>query len=180
LLKTDNDGYEQWNKTFGGSNCDEGWIIQQTNDRGYIITGFTYSFGAGDADIWLIKTDVNGSEQWNKTFGENNYDGGEFVRQTSDGGYILAGWVIEPGSICSDVCLIKLDGNGTTVFNKTFGGRGMDVGASVQQTNDGGYIIAGITQSSIIGDRDAWLIKTDHDGNIVWDKKFGLMVVISL
>jgi len=158
-----------WMKTFGGGKEERGQSVQQTDDGGYIITGTTYSFGAGSFDVWLIKTDQNGNKIWDKTFGGKSADFGNSVQQTTDGGYIIA------GSLSWDrlLFLIKTDRNGNMIWNDTFGGSGEEEGKSVQQTVDGGYIITGYTNSFGNGYSDVWLIKTDSDGNKVWDNTFG-------
>ncbi|MEA3476121.1 MAG: hypothetical protein U9R23_06765 [Candidatus Cloacimonadota bacterium] len=170
LIKTDALGNEEWNKTFGGSNTDEGYSVSQTDDEGFIITGRTSSYGAGGYDVWLIKTDALGDEEWNKTFGGIDWDSGQSVSYTEDGGYIITGWTQSYGAGGYDVWLIKTDVNGNEEWNRTFGGSSDDRGESVSQTDDGGFIITGSTASY---GYDVWLIKTDANGNEEWNKTFG-------
>jgi hypothetical protein len=137
--------------------------VQNTEGQ-YVIAGITESFGAGGEDVWLFKTNEDGETIWNRTFGGSSDDNGESVQQTSDGGYIIAGGTTSYGAGSHDVWLIKTNGNGTELWNRTFGGGGMDIGECVQQTSDGGYVITGETQSFGNLDGDIWLIKTDENG----------------
>nr|MDO8100495.1 fibronectin type III domain-containing protein [Candidatus Njordarchaeota archaeon] len=159
LVKTDSNGSQQWNKTYGGANWDAASSVHQTDD-GYIVAGTTYSIGAGGADFWLVKTDSAGNQQWNKTYGGTSTDQAWSVQQTSDGGYIAAGSTASFGAGFWDFWLLKTDSAGIQQWNKTYGRTGDDEAYSVQQTSDGGYIAAGRTNSSGAGLLDFWLVKT--------------------
>jgi formylglycine-generating enzyme required for sulfatase activity len=173
LIKTDTDGDEEWNQTFGGSDNDRAESALQTLDNGFIVVGKTSSFGNGSSDVWLIKTNELGNEEWNRTFGGGNDDYGNSIQQTINSGFIIVGNTISFGNGQMDIWLIKTDAEGNEVWNQTFGGSANDLGYSVQQTNDGGYVIIGTTQSYGYGNYDVWLIKTDADGNEVWNQTFG-------
>jgi hypothetical protein len=175
LIKTDANGNVIWAKTYGGTSYEEASSVQQTSDGGYIVAGWTTSFGAGSGDIILIKTDANGNVIWAKTYGGTAYDYAYSVQQTSDGGYIVAGYTRSFGAGSDDVFLIKTDANGNIQWAKTYGGTDGDWASSVQQTSDGGYILAGGTWSFGAGSYDIFLIKTDANGNVQWDKTYGGM-----
>jgi len=180
LIKTDINGNLQWEKTFGGIHWDYAYSVYQTTDGGYILAGDSITDNIlpstldnkGTKMVWLIKTDSNGNKQWDKKFGEGLEQGGRSVKQTVDGGYIVCGF-LQTGTSENSVWLIKTDSEGNKQWDKKYGGEDWDEGQSVQQTTDGGYIITGSTQSFGAGKCDVWVIKTDSNGNIQWDKTFG-------
>lgn len=173
LIKTDPKGNSLWQKTFGGSSGDYGCSVQLTSDGGFIIAGYTGSFGAGSSDVYLIKADPNGNLLWQKTFGGSNLDYGYSVQETNDGGFIITGQTNSSGDPNGNVYLIKTDPNGESQWQKTFGGSNYDAGFSIQQTSDGGFIIAGTTDSFGTGSSDLYLIKTEPNGNLLWQKSLG-------
>ena len=162
-----------WTKTYGGLGTDLGISMQKTFDNGFILTGNTWSFGSGCTDVWLIKTDEFGNEEWNQTFGGSNNDYAHSIMQTSDFGYIVAGTTSSYGAGESDGWLLKIDENGIEEWNQTFGQEEYDGAFSVQQTIDGGYVITGYSFVSIEYQTDALLIKTDEFGNEEWSQTFG-------
>ncbi len=173
LIKTDDTGNEIWNRTYGGYGSEAGFSVCQTTDDGFIMTGYTYSFGAGANDIWLIKTDPSGYEIWNKTFGGSEGEYGMSVQQTTDQGFIIAGSTSSFGAGEDDGWLIKINADGNELWNITVGGEYNDWFGSVAQSCDGGYIITGDTASFSTGSYDAWFVKTDKSGNSQWQTVLG-------
>jgi len=167
LYKRDSLGNSIWAKSFGGDGNEEGYSVQQTTDGGFIIVGHTSSFGNGMYDVWLIKTNSSGDTLWTRTYGGIDNDWGLAVRQTSDGGYIIISATISFAVGYVDAWLIKTDSLGNSIWTKTYGGNGEDIGYSVEQTTDGGYIIGGSSRS------DVWLIKTNYIGDTIWTRTYG-------
>jgi len=172
LIKTDATGNLQWQQTFGGTALEYCRSVKQTSDGGYIISGSTLSYGAGSADFFLVKTDATGNLQWQQTSGGIEYETNYYVEQTSDGGFILTGDTYS-GATDNDFYLVKTDATGNLQWQQTFGGSNLDVAREAHQTNDGGYILVGYTESYGCGDRSAYIVKTDASGNMQWDKTFG-------
>ncbi|UCE18593.1 MAG: DJ-1/PfpI family protein, partial [Gemmatimonadota bacterium] len=168
-----NEDAATWAKTFGGPDSEGGRSVQETGDGGFIICGYTYSFGAGASDIYLVKTDSQGDEQWSRTFGGPGWEYGYSVCRTNDGGYLLTGSTTSFGQGLNDVYLIKTDSNGDELWTRTFGGPEEDIGRSACEMSDGTYIICGYTESFGAGGSDVWLIKTNSDGDTLWTRVFG-------
>ncbi|MCK5035633.1 MAG: T9SS type A sorting domain-containing protein [Candidatus Sabulitectum sp.] len=173
MVKTDSSGDTIWWRAFGGTEVDQGYSVQETSDGGFIIAGSSKSFGAGDYEAYLVKTSSSGNVEWSKVYGGTYPEHGNSVLQTSDGGYIVAGSTSSFGAGGIDVYLVKTDASGIVMWAKAFGGTGDEEAQSIQQTDDGGYIIAGRTTSSGAGSSDVYLIKTDSDGNSLWTRTFG-------
>jgi hypothetical protein len=159
ITKINENGNVLWEKTYGGRFGEEGFSVQQTKDGGYIIVGETDSYGAGMLDVYLIKTDQNGDTLWTRTYGGEDDDVGNSVLQTSDGGYIIAGWTGSFDAKAWDIYLIKTNENGDTLWTFMYGGESNDGGGSVLETSDGAYVIAGYTVSFGAGGSDIFLMK---------------------
>jgi hypothetical protein len=179
LVKTKANGDTLWTKSYGGNNQDFAQAVQQTADGGYIIAGYSNSFSAGaDDDVYLLKTDASGNLSWSKTYGGYYGDGAFAVKQTIDGGYILAGYTssfgISPHGNVNDFYVLKTNATGTLTWSKTYGQDGDDWAYGVIQTQDGGYAITGHTNvDSTVAYSDLYLIKTDANGDTLFTKSFG-------
>jgi uncharacterized delta-60 repeat protein len=174
ILKLNSSGSVEWQKSYGGGDgWDRAYSLQQTSDGGYMVAGSTGSFGAGYVDVWVLKLDSNGSVVWQKAYGGSDLDCAYSVQQTSDGGCIVAGGTNSTGAGGCDLWVLKLDSDGSVVWQKAYGGSDYDQANSVQQTSDGGYMVAGGTLSFGAGSGDVWVLKLDSDGSVVWQKAYG-------
>ncbi len=191
LLKLDASGIIQWFHLYGGSATDEALSCQQTFDHGFIISGYTYSQNGhvtgyhGNMDAWIVKADSTGNIQWQKTLGGTSGESASYVRQTADGGFIVACTSssndddVSGNHGESDSWIVKLDSAGIIQWQKALGGSTSDGAYSIQQTSDGGYIVGGYSTSVDgdvsfnHGDYDYWIVKLDVIGNIVWEKSLG-------
>ncbi|MBW2059768.1 MAG: hypothetical protein JRJ26_19970 [Deltaproteobacteria bacterium] len=147
VLKLNSTGAVAWQKAFGGSGDEWAYCIQQTEDGGYITAGYTDSLGEGSYDIWLLKLNPEGAVDWQKTYGGIGYDRAFCIRQTSDAGYIVAGFTTSFGAGSTDLWVLKLDPDGTVLWQNTYGGSKSEWAYSVEETLDGGYVVAGWTSS---------------------------------
>jgi len=171
VVKTDSGGNLEWDRTFGGIGDDYATSRNclQTGDGGYIINGITDSYGAGKDDQWVVKIDTLGNIQWTETYGEKKVDRCCSMDITDDGGYVFCltknyNDFVEPRG---DIWIIKTDDAGNIQWSQTFGGSSEDRGYYVGRTSDGGYIIAGRTESFGAGEEDGWLIKLSPDTEMV-------------
>jgi hypothetical protein len=173
LVKIDSIGNIEWYKLFGGTNLDFGQSIQITNDKGFILCGFTNSMGAGGFDIYVVKTDSVGNFQWQQTFGGLNNEYGYCIRQTYDKGFIICGSTTSFGSGGTDAILIKTDSSGNQQWSKYYGGANNDGAYSLDIAADSGYVLGGYSYNFGASADDAMIIKTDTAGNQQWLKIYG-------
>ncbi len=166
LIKTNTDGNIMWTKKY------EGYFVRETSEGGYIITGHYPYFLAGVPDIYITKTNKNGDVIWEKIYGGKHGDTGYSVQETKDGGYIVLCQTATSDS-WEDVCLLKVDKNGDSLWAKVYGGKRGDEGYSFTEASNGGYIIAGYIGSYGAGEDDVYLIRTDEDGDTLWTFVYG-------
>jgi len=166
-------GNKVWFKHYGGSSVENGTSIQQTSDGGYVVAGDTHSYTYGNGDFAIYKLDSSGNKIWFKHYGGAGDDKGRSIQQTSDGGYIVAGYTLSYTNGGYDFAIYKLDSNGNKVWFKHYGGANSDTSKTIQQTSDGGYIVAGQTKSYTNGGYDFAIYKLNSNGNKVWFKHYG-------
>jgi len=204
LLKLDANGEKVWDKIYGGSEDDKAANIAKTTDGGYIISGYTssndgdVSENAGFHDYWIVKIDGSGVIQWEKSWGFEGDDRGFRVIQTSDGGYFATGF-LDVGFVegdegndltdnqnnrasqhsLGDYWGIKMDADGNKIWRRYFGGSHVDQGKDVIETDDGGFLLIGISESSDYdvsnarGANDFWIVKVNAGGDMQWEKSLG-------
>ena len=173
LLKIDSLGNAVWTKIFGGSNVDAGMEIIPTSDGNLAMIGYTNSFGAGGYDVYFIKADIHGTVLLSRTYGGADWDLGYSIAETSDGGFVLTGETYSSGSGSNDAFILKIDALGDTVWSKEFGGAGSEIGWSIEEAANGDLLLAGETSSTGAGQTDAWLVRVDNNGTLIWEKTYG-------
>jgi len=165
---------QQWSKVYGGDDVDAIYSIIQTIDGGYIAAGGTKSFGVGRHNMWVLKLDSNGEIEWQKTYGLDLANNAYSIKQTSDGGYIVAGTISDLGDVSA--CLLKLDSNGNITWQRAYSKWSQF--KDILQTSDGGYVAIADGYVEIDGKS---VIKFDSAFNVIWVKSFqGLDVSTSL
>lgn len=155
LVKTDVDGNMMWNRTYEERSEDTSLVL--TSDGGFAVAG-------GMGDFWLVKTDNQGNMEWSRTYGGKDIDRANSLIQTSDGGYALAGRTYSFDVGQGDFWLVKTDAEGNMEWNRTYGGKNIEIAHSLVEVSDGGYALAGKTTSFGAGSSDFWLVKTDAQG----------------
>lgn len=175
LVKTDANGKMEWNQTYGGAESESAEALIKTSDGGFAIAGNAHSFDYGECDFWLVKTDSYGNLEWNQTYGGPGHDYARSLIETSDGGYAIG------GSFDSDyedpfgdryLWIVKTDSYGNMEWNRTYSDSPSNYCSDLVETNDGGYLLAGGTRRYLL-EANIWIIKTDEQGNIEWDRRYG-------
>ncbi|MBP9882165.1 MAG: T9SS type A sorting domain-containing protein [Chitinophagales bacterium] len=197
IVKVDADGNKLWDKRYGGPGDDELRAMEITSDGGYIFVGESSSgiggekteSNHGEFDVWAVKTDVNGNLEWEASYGGSLDDRVNAIQQTADGGFVIGAWTIspvgfdvtQPGRGSSDMWLIRTDASGQKLWDGRYGGDNNEYLYSLDQTQDGGFILGGYTRSNVNGEVtipgkggfDFWIVKTDLNGIKLWDKRYG-------
>ncbi len=163
---------EQWARVYGGADCEFVYAVRATSDGGYVVAGSTSSFGAGGADAWIAKIDSTGVMEWQKAIGGPYHETAYAIEETADG-YVLAGHTSSFAVGLYDAWMVKLDAAGTVKWQRAFGGTGWERAESIQQTADGGYALAGWTTSWGSGSYDAWCVRVNKNGKVVWQQTYG-------
>jgi len=157
-----------WNRTYGGTADDGGYDIVSCAGGGFAIGGYTVKSPSGNRDAWLVRTDAAGNFLWNQTYGGGDVDEFYSLVECRDGGFALTGITHSFGAHGQDMWLVRTNASGSLLWQRVFGGDDSDAGQSVIEVSDGGFAVAGYTQKSP-SDRDMWLVRTDADGNRLWD-----------
>jgi len=173
VIKLASSGDVEWQRTYGGSSGDRAFFIQQAGDGGYVVAGYTRSFGAGEGDIWILKLSSSGDVEWQRTFGGSSDDGASYIQQTGDGGYVVAGYTRSFGSGERDIWVLKISSSGDVEWQRAYGGINEDDVFSICQTAEGGYVVGSNTRSFGAGERDIWILKLSSSGDVEWQKTYG-------
>jgi len=191
VVKLSVTGNIEWQKSLGGTNEDDARSIQQTLDGGYIVVGSSNSNNGdvsgnhGGADYWIVKLNSIGDIQWQKSLGGLSNEGANSIKETEDGGYIIAGTSASTNSDVSgnhgsiDYWIVKINIEGNIEWQKSLGGSNQDNLCSITQSFDGGYVIVGYSVSNdgdVSGNHggvDYWIVKINSIGTIEWQKSLG-------
>jgi predicted secreted protein len=174
LVRINSNGDTVWTKTFGGASMDGAHFVREAHGNGYVIAGYSETFGGGGKNMYLIKTDSAGNAEWTRTYATPLMDVAYAFCETPDTGYIFIGYKNGPsGWVKGDLWILKTDATLDTIWTREYGGTGEDYGVSIQPTLDGNYIIAGITSSFGANGKNVWILKIDTNGDTLWTKVYG-------
>lgn len=173
IVKTDENGNEQWRESYGGEQNEVCYSVIQTEDEGFLLAGSTTSFGEGNSDVYLVKIDSEGSLEWDQTYGGAGFDNCFSMVADNDGNLLLTGYTYSFGAGRFDVYLIKIDEDGELIWEQPYGAALDEVGRSVFLSDDGNYFVGGSTFSYGNGGSDLFLMEVDTDGNMSWISTYG-------
>ncbi|MFX1300088.1 MAG: hypothetical protein ACFFDE_04025 [Promethearchaeota archaeon] len=173
LVRTTADGSPLWSQTFGGLYSESGHVVLEVSTGGFAIAGYMQSIDTWSDDIWLLRIGTSGNLLWNKTFGGLSRDRCESLVEVSSGGFALAGTTEYEGTVSGDFWLIRTTGAGAHLWNQTYGGTAQEVCEAMIEVDAGGFLMAGWTTSIGFGAADAWLVRTDANGNLLWSRNYG-------
>ena len=173
VVKLDASGDIQWTRTVGGGYNDKAYSIIQLPDGSYVLAGYTFSYGQGGFDVYIVKLDATGNVQWTRTVGGTADEIGYSIIQAADGGYVVTGYTESYGQGDRDVYVLKLNGSGTVQWTRTVGGANSDAGFSIVHAADSGYAITGWSASYGQGGRDVYVLKLNRSGNVQWTRTVG-------
>ncbi len=190
-LKLDISGNLEWSHYFGGNFTDTPYGVVQTNDNGYIVVGSSdsedtdISSNIGTYDFWVIKISESGDLVWEKSFGGSQIDEARAIVKTNDGNYIIAGDTrssdndVSLNKGAADLWFIKISPSGNLIWERTIGGSSFDVARAIKKSQNNGFLLSGSSRSSDMdvsenkGQNDAWVLKTDNNGNLLWETTVG-------
>lgn len=173
LLRVDSTGETMWNKTRGGFNIERGEDIVITSDGMLAMVGYTNSYGEGGYDVYFLKADFDGNVVLEKTYGGTDWDLGYALTETSDGGFVITGETYSQGAGKNDAFILKVDALGDSIWAREFGGTEEEVGYSILEAQNGDLLIAAETSSFGLGKKDGWIVRTDANGNEIWNQTYG-------
>lgn len=176
VVKTNSIGDTIWTRAYGGVNDEIGYSIEQTPDGGYLVAGYTSSYGVGSSDAWLLRLNASGDTLWTRTYGGPGGEGAYWLIPTNDSGYAFAGYTATFTPGINQQYLVKIDSAGNPAWSRHYGGADHDQAYCVQQTTDGGYIISGITKSygpGVPAENNCYVVKTDAIGDTLWTRVLG-------
>jgi len=174
FLKLNTDGDSVWTRKWGGYAFDGAHHVIETADSGYLLIGYTESYGAGGKDLYLLKSDQTGNLQWYKTYGGSLQDCGYYIHDNNDGTFLLLGYRDGPsGWYKGDIWILKIDSAGDTIWTKSYGGTNEEWAMSMVPAENGNFIISGVSNSFGSGGKDSWILKIDSLGDTLWTKTFG-------
>ncbi|AXI24710.1 hypothetical protein CFE53_00390 [Methanofervidicoccus sp. A16] len=173
ILRLDENGNVKWQKTYGGSYRDWADAVAIAPNGDIIVAGYTYSFGAGGGDFWILRLDENGNVKWKRTYGGSNWDGADAVAIAPNGDIIVAGYTYSFGAGEGDFWILRLDENGNVKWQRTYGGSDDDIARAIAIASNEDIIVAGYTNSFGTGGKDIWILRLDKNGNVKWRKTYG-------